>query len=201
MGSSLARVTCESSQVLLAGGQVVFLGLFRFCHTHRLTRIKMSEIILRAVPLSQNKVRTSSFSKLVKGKKNTYKCFFLFQKISRLWGEGWVRGHPDFSWVSVCVRYLWQTMLSEWSLSWTIIPFLVTVCEKHPCPILFKIFVKNIPILTWYPDRLIWVSQPAPKRIPFLSDFRAHRLIHTSTECSPRAKTLYNYLSSDHVPL
>ena len=26
VGSSLARVTCERSQVLLAGGQVVFLG-------------------------------------------------------------------------------------------------------------------------------------------------------------------------------
>ena len=26
VGSSLARVTCEASQVLLAGGQVVFLG-------------------------------------------------------------------------------------------------------------------------------------------------------------------------------
>ena len=26
MGSSLARVTCETSQVVLAGGQVVFLG-------------------------------------------------------------------------------------------------------------------------------------------------------------------------------
>ena len=26
MGSSLARVTCGSSQVLLAGGQVVYLG-------------------------------------------------------------------------------------------------------------------------------------------------------------------------------
>ena len=30
VGSSLARVTCETSQVLLAGGQVVFLGVLLF---------------------------------------------------------------------------------------------------------------------------------------------------------------------------
>ena len=43
MGSSFARVTCETSQVLLAGGQVFFLGNLP---TLRLTRLKMSEIIL-----------------------------------------------------------------------------------------------------------------------------------------------------------
>ena len=36
VGSSLTRVTCETNQVLLAGGQVFFLGdlpIFRFCLT------------------------------------------------------------------------------------------------------------------------------------------------------------------------
>ena len=47
VGSSLARVTCETSQVLLAGGQVVFLGDLPFSPgTLRLTQLKMSEIIL-----------------------------------------------------------------------------------------------------------------------------------------------------------
>ena len=46
MGSSLARVTYEISQVLLAGGQVVFLGDLPFSPHLRLTRLKMSEIIL-----------------------------------------------------------------------------------------------------------------------------------------------------------
>ena len=47
VGWSLARVTCETSQVLLAGGQVVFLGGSPvFCLTLRLTWLKMSEIIL-----------------------------------------------------------------------------------------------------------------------------------------------------------
>ena len=31
------------------------------------------------------------------------------------------RGHSDFSWVSMCVRHLWKTTLSVWSLSWKII--------------------------------------------------------------------------------
>ena len=44
---SLARVTCEISQVLLAGCQVVFLGgISRFHPTLRLTRLKIREIIL-----------------------------------------------------------------------------------------------------------------------------------------------------------
>ena len=46
MGSSLARVTCGTSQVLLVGGQVVYLGDLPFSPTLRLTRLKNSEIIL-----------------------------------------------------------------------------------------------------------------------------------------------------------
>ena len=46
MGSSLARVICETSRVLLAGDQMVFLGDLPFSPTLRLTRLKMSEIIL-----------------------------------------------------------------------------------------------------------------------------------------------------------
>ena len=49
MGLSLARVTCETSRVLLAGDQVVFLeDLSHFHPTLRLSRLKMSEIILTA---------------------------------------------------------------------------------------------------------------------------------------------------------
>ena len=42
VGSSLARVTCETSQVLLGGGQVVFLGDLPFLPylTIDLTQIK-----------------------------------------------------------------------------------------------------------------------------------------------------------------
>ena len=40
VGSSLADVTCETSQVLLAG------GVSRFRSTYRLARLNMSEIIL-----------------------------------------------------------------------------------------------------------------------------------------------------------
>ena len=46
MDSRLARVTCEISQVLLSGGQVVFSGITRFRPTLRLARFKMNEIIL-----------------------------------------------------------------------------------------------------------------------------------------------------------
>ena len=48
MGSSPAQDTCETSQILLADGQVFFLGdLYRrFLPILRLTWLKMSEIIL-----------------------------------------------------------------------------------------------------------------------------------------------------------
>ena len=46
MGSSLARVTCETSQVLLVGGQVVLFGDPPFWPHLRLTQLKMSEIML-----------------------------------------------------------------------------------------------------------------------------------------------------------
>ena len=46
VGSSLPQVACETSQVLFPGGQVVFLGDSPFSPTLRLTRLKMSEIIL-----------------------------------------------------------------------------------------------------------------------------------------------------------
>ena len=44
--SSPDRLTCETSQALLVGGQVFFAGLSRFLPTLRLTWLKMSEIIL-----------------------------------------------------------------------------------------------------------------------------------------------------------
>ena len=47
VSSSLAWVTCETSQVLLVGGQVVFLGDLPFSPTLRLAQLKMSEIILK----------------------------------------------------------------------------------------------------------------------------------------------------------
>ena len=47
MGSNPARVTSETNQVLLAGGHVFFFsGISRFRPTLRLTRLKMSKIIL-----------------------------------------------------------------------------------------------------------------------------------------------------------
>ena len=48
MGSSLARVKCETSQVLLAGGQVFFLVDLTFSPHLEIAsaRLKMSEIIL-----------------------------------------------------------------------------------------------------------------------------------------------------------
>ena len=58
VGSSLARVTCETSQVLLACGQVVFLGISHFYPTLRLTRLKMSEIILTGHKTKKNKINT-----------------------------------------------------------------------------------------------------------------------------------------------
>ena len=46
VGSSLAQVTCETSQVLLAGGQVVFLEDLPFLPHLAIDRLKMSKIIL-----------------------------------------------------------------------------------------------------------------------------------------------------------
>ena len=46
LGSSLARVTCQTSQVLLAGGQVFFLGELVFSPHLTIDWLKMSEIIL-----------------------------------------------------------------------------------------------------------------------------------------------------------
>ena len=46
VGSSLAGVTCETSQVLLASGQVLFLGDSCFHSKNQLMRLKMSEKIL-----------------------------------------------------------------------------------------------------------------------------------------------------------
>ena len=44
--SILARIICEPSQVLLAGGQRLFFsGIYRFRSTLRLTRLKISEIL------------------------------------------------------------------------------------------------------------------------------------------------------------
>ena len=48
VGSSLARVTYEASQVLLAGDQVVFLRYLHFCPTLQLTWLNIiSQIILK----------------------------------------------------------------------------------------------------------------------------------------------------------
>ena len=52
VGSSLARVTCETSQVLLAGGQVVFLGDLAF------SPLKMNEIILSKTQIKKKKEKT-----------------------------------------------------------------------------------------------------------------------------------------------
>ena len=49
-------------------------------------------------------------------------------------GRGWVGDgeHSDLSWVSMCVRHLWKTTLSEWSLTVKNHPvWVVTDCEKH----------------------------------------------------------------------
>ena len=54
MGSSPAQVTCETSQVLLAGGQVVFLGDLAFSPTLRLTQLRMSKIMLTPIKNNNN---------------------------------------------------------------------------------------------------------------------------------------------------
>ena len=46
VGSRLAQVTCETSQVLLAGGQVVFLGNLPFSPLLTIDSAQNSEIIL-----------------------------------------------------------------------------------------------------------------------------------------------------------
>ena len=46
VGSSPARATCETSQVLLAGVSGGFPGVLPFRTTYRLARLDMSEIIL-----------------------------------------------------------------------------------------------------------------------------------------------------------
>ena len=61
VGSRLARVTFETSQVLLAGGQVLFLGISRFRPTYRLTRLKMSELILTGRKTQKRKKIESHF--------------------------------------------------------------------------------------------------------------------------------------------
>ena len=45
VGSSLARITCETSRVLLAGGRWFFSGISSFRPTKLLTQVKMSERI------------------------------------------------------------------------------------------------------------------------------------------------------------
>ena len=58
MGSSLTQVTCERSQVLLAGGQVVFLRDLPFspCLNYLMFDMaQMSEIILTKVKLNEKK--------------------------------------------------------------------------------------------------------------------------------------------------
>ena len=47
VGSSPALVTCETSQVLLAGVPGGFPGVLPFRPTYRLIRLDMSEIILK----------------------------------------------------------------------------------------------------------------------------------------------------------
>ena len=46
MATGSANPACETSQVLLAGAQVVFFGDLHFHPIYRLTLLKMSEIIL-----------------------------------------------------------------------------------------------------------------------------------------------------------
>ena len=58
VGSIPALAACETSQVLLAGVSGGFPGVLPFCPTYRLTRLDMSEIILKAlgdVKLNQKK--------------------------------------------------------------------------------------------------------------------------------------------------
>ena len=47
VGSSPALATCETSQVLLAGGSGGFPGVLQFRPTYRFARRDMSEIILK----------------------------------------------------------------------------------------------------------------------------------------------------------
>ena len=47
VGSSPALATCETSQVLLAGVSGGFPGVLPFHPTYRLTRLDMSEILLK----------------------------------------------------------------------------------------------------------------------------------------------------------
>ena len=55
---SLVRVTCETRQVLLAGGQVVFLGVLPFLPNLSIDSAQMSEIILtgRKTPIKSSYV-------------------------------------------------------------------------------------------------------------------------------------------------
>ena len=61
MGSSLTQVTCETSQVLLVGGLLVFSEISCFCPIFRLTRLKMSEIILTGCKTKKKKKKKKTF--------------------------------------------------------------------------------------------------------------------------------------------
>ena len=65
MGSSLAQVTCETSQVLLAGGQVVVLGELPFSPHLTTDWPKMSEIILTGRKTKQNEKKKKKINKNV----------------------------------------------------------------------------------------------------------------------------------------
>ena len=95
--------------------------------------------------------------------------------------------------VCVCVggvlrRFLAKYILSEWSLSWkNHTPFERQIVKNtFSGTTSFKMCVTNMVLFTFcrliYIDWVIWVTQPAPKKYPFYSDFRTHMLTHSSTE-------------------
>ena len=83
----------------------------------------------------------------------------------------------------MCAQYFWKTVLSEWYLSWKVIPLSEWQTLKTPflaslySRILWTIYPFSYFYRFRYPNWVIWVSQLAPKKVPFHSDFRTNMLI------------------------
>ena len=72
---------------------------------------------------------------------------------------------------------LWKNTLIQWFHSWKSISLYEWHTMKNLafCTILFQVFIKSITFFTfcrfWYPNWVIWLTRPSPKKVPFHPDF------------------------------